>query len=699
MTEEQLRKRERLELQLDKASQIVWAMLFLIFPIIFTNLTTDFFVFPKQILLTIATFIALLLWAVKMILKKTVIVRRTPFDFPILLFMIALLISSIFSLNRIDALIAFVPIFFAALSYFAFVNTVDHKSSTFVLSSLTIGTCLLSIIHIFSYFKIYPLPFPMTYVQTFTPAGSLLEHALMLAFVLPIALAFALPILRRKPNERAISFAVASVIIGVGLLLTAFELFTTQKPLILPFETGFQTAFASISQDAGRIAQGFFFGSGFGTYATDFTRFKQQAFNANPTLWYITFCQSSSVLLELLATTGLFGIMSFLFLVYRILRNPSRKTSNAAFFSLVVLVISAFLLPFTFLPLSMLFMLLGLFMLGQIQKHSDSAYEIELRFVALKNGIITVTEPDEQMTREEKQYSKLMPGVSAAIVLVFILGFGWFTGAFIASDVVFQRSLVAAQANNGTATYQNEILAINLFPYRSPYYRIFAQTNLALANSLANVQQKNTTPSQEVQTTIYQLIQQSINSARTATTYAPLTVANWQNLGTIYRSLIGFGQNAESFATLASQQAISLDPTNPQEYITLGGIYYQLNQWDNAIAQFRTAVTLKPDFANAYYNLGHAYEQKGDLQDAITQFQTVKTLVGNNPTNAQKISDEISALQAKLGNNPQANTNEASTKTSNTIQQPLTTPAQQSLLPTPISPVQIAPPYATGSSR
>ncbi len=110
-------------------------------------------------------------------------------------------------------------------------------------------------------------------------------------------------------------------------------------------------------------------------------------------------------------------------------------------------------------------------------------------------------------------------------------------------------------------------------------------------------------------------------------------------------------------------------------------------------------MTLKQDFANAYYNLGHAYEQKGDLQSAIAQYQVVKSLVANDPTNAQKISDEIAALQAKLGSNPQSNTNQGSTKPSNSVQQPLTTPAQQSLLPTPISPVQIAPPYATGSGH
>src|SRR4029079_18949613 len=146
----------------------------------------------------------------------------------------------------------------------------------------------------------------------------------------------------------------------------------------------------------------------------------------------------------------------------------------------------------------------------------------------------------------------------------------------------------------------------------------------------------------------YTLVQQSINGARQATTVSPNNSINWQNLSTIYRSLIGFGQNAESFAILAARQAVNLDSTNPQEYINLGGIYCQLGSWDNAIAAFQQAVNLKPDFPNAYYNLAHAQIQKGDLQNALTNLNAVKNLVASDKTNSAKVEEEIKALQAQI---------------------------------------------------
>ena len=150
------------------------------------------------------------------------------------------------------------------------------------------------------------------------------------------------------------------------------------------------------------------------------------------------------------------------------------------------------------------------------------------------------------------------------------------------------------------------------------------------------------------------MIQQSINSARNATSISPQTSANWDNLSSIYRGLIGFGQNADTFSLLASQQSVVLDPNNPQEYINYGGIFYQLGQWDNAIRQFQIAATLKPDFANAYFNLGHALEQKGDYQNALVQYQTVKSLVANDKTSAAAIDKDIKNVEAKIGKAPAA---------------------------------------------
>jgi tetratricopeptide (TPR) repeat protein len=124
---------------------------------------------------------------------------------------------------------------------------------------------------------------------------------------------------------------------------------------------------------------------------------------------------------------------------------------------------------------------------------------------------------------------------------------------------------------------------------------------------------------------------------------------NWQNLGQIYRNLIGVGQNAEQFAVASYNQSIALNPSNPGLRIELGGIYYQLKQWDLAQNQFTIATQLKPDYANAYYNLGHVMEEKGDLANALPQYQAVRQLVANDKANADKIDVEIKALQAKIG--------------------------------------------------
>jgi tetratricopeptide (TPR) repeat protein len=242
--------------------------------------------------------------------------------------------------------------------------------------------------------------------------------------------------------------------------------------------------------------------------------------------------------------------------------------------------------------------------------------------------------------------------IIAVFVLFYLTGSGGTPRkgyvALVNSDIKFAKSFSQQALRSGTETYNLETQAISEYPYRSDYYRLFSQINLALAANLVTAQQGRA-PSQEVQNNIIALLQQSINSARQAVTLSPLTSIDWQNLGQIYRNLIGVGQNAEQFAVASYNQAITLNPSNPGLRIELGGVYYQLKQWDLAQNQFTIAAQLKNDYANAYYNLGHVLEEKGDLQNALTQYQTVAQLVANDKPNLDKINSEIKALQEKIG--------------------------------------------------
>lgn len=656
--------KKEISIYLENISLFVIGAFLLIFPLLFLDKTTDAFVLPKQIALGITVGLFGLFFAVKTVSEGKLKIRTSPFDIAIGIFILVALLSAIFSANRYDALIAFVPLFFVGVLYFAIVNLVKReKQLLFVLSSITLGAVLSSLLTILSFVGLYPLPLEYTQVKFFTTFGSLLDQAIYLALILPITGYFIYAFYQtyktgrnsesalvegsngnRRTKTPLIGFSIAFVFIAIALAITLYMLMTTQKPLILPFQTGIQTGFAAISQDT-NVIKSIFLGSGFGTYLTDFTRFKPASYNADPTLWSFIFFRSSSFVLELLATTGLLGFGAFLFLVFRIFR------SGRPFLPLVVAVIAAFVLPFSFTLLTLFFVLLAIFAVVLIHDKPEKFSESEFYLVTLKRGLFALRPEGERvnLNESERRYSRILP-IAFFILALVVIGIPLvYAGRYVASDLTFQRSLIAASQNNGLETYNLQNSAIQMFPYRDIYHRSFSQTNIALANSLASSQAgSDASPSAQLQQNITTLIQQSISEARAAVAISPLTAFNWNNLSSIYRSLIGFGENADRFTVTTAQQAIALDPNNPQQYLDLGGVYFQLGLYDEAIRQFQIAINLKPDYANAYYNLGHALEEKGDLQNALVVYQNVRNLVAEDKENVKKISAEIDALNKKI---------------------------------------------------
>ena len=702
---------------LENLSLFVLGILFLVIPIAISTLTTDQYALPKQAVLGALALLALVFFSLKMIFEGSIRIRRTSFDVPIILFTIALLLSSLFAVNRADSIIPFMILLFSIIVYFVTVNIAKRKNQAiFLIAFLLAGGVISSILTIFSFFKIYILPYPFTRVQTFTPLGSLLDQAIYLAILIPTAcfLAFSLFSNLRKrsgegnsenpfsiinKNPKLIGFSIPIIIILTGLIITLYQLLYVQKPIILPFETGFQTGFAAISQDTGRTLQAFLLGSGYGTYSVDFSRFKQVSFNQNTILWSSTFFRSSSFVLELLATTGILGVATFIFLFIKAIREI-KGSSNFMLFPIILIFFASFFLPFSLTIQVLLFVLLALFAAfeGLNSKKQNRFFDVELQLVALRNGLLALEAPLHNRKNSFIQ-TRLMPIILTIIVFVFVLFVGKYALDYVLSDMGFQRSVVTASKNNGQQTYQEQTKAIEKFPYRDGFHRIYSQTNLALANSLASQVPQGEKPNQNIQQTITTLIQQSINAGRNATTIAPLTALNWQNLSTIYRSLIGFGQNAENFAITSQQRAILLDPNNPQQYLTIGGIYYQLGQWDNAQNQFQIAVNLKPDFPNAYYNLGHALQQKNDIKGALVQYEIVKKLVANNKDAYKQITNEVNALTASENQKDQQKQTEPISKTKST-KESLGVDKSSSNLPTVSPKVKIPPPTnATKSAR
>lgn len=646
----------------------ILAVFLFFLPIFFLNSSTDAFVLPKQMLLIGTSSLCVMLFAIKTILEGKIKLRTTPFDLPILLLVGVNLVSSILAINKPDAFTSFVPFLFTGLLFFVITNTIKNSTTLLIMiASLVLGGVAASALAVLSFLKIYPLPFSYTQVQNFSSFGSLLDQAIYLALILPISAYFVHAMFMGmrlnkktadpfsgtgKTHSSAMSplnlgFSIAFVILLSGLAVTAYQLITTNRPLILPLEAGFQTAFASISQDSGRVFWGFLFGSGPGTYLTDFTRFKPDAYNLDPNLWAFTFFRSSTYALETLATTGILGILAFLFLVLRIIREKS------FFLPVILAILSSLLLPYSFTLVILFYVLVGIFAVIQAHNNPKHYEEIELFFVALKRGLLAI-KPENEVKHHENtnKYSKMLPVLFLLLLAGIIAVPLYFAVNYFISDITYQNSLTAYAQNNAQVSYRAQEDAIKRFPYRDLYYRGFSQTNLAIATALAQRTQGEQ-PNEQDQQNIIALIQQAIGAAKNAAILSPQTSFNWTNLSNIYRNLIGFGDGADRFAISSIQQALVLDPKNPMLHVDLGGIYYQIQSYDEAIRQFQLAISLKNDYANAYYNLGHALEMKGDFDEALSAYKIVQTLVAGDEESLKKISEEIAAVEEKIRNSNQ----------------------------------------------
>src|SRR3954462_9778353 len=73
-------------------------------PLLFSNLTTEFFETPKIILLVAAVLVLLTLWGVSWVVEGKVVITRTPLDLPLLLILAIILLSTFFSATRAVAI-------------------------------------------------------------------------------------------------------------------------------------------------------------------------------------------------------------------------------------------------------------------------------------------------------------------------------------------------------------------------------------------------------------------------------------------------------------------------------------------------------------------------------------------------------------------------------------------------------------------
>lgn len=636
---------------LEKLSLGIIIVVFFLFPLLFLPMVSDVFVVPKQLLTIFSVIVLALLWAVKLIVDGRISFLSNPFNLAFFLFGVSILCSSLFSQNRYDSMIQTVPVITLLILAFLLINLLNKKEFLGnALNALMLGGVASTIISLLYFVHIYILPFGNPNNPLFTTFGSPIQHVgyLIPLFVLSCTFIYGQMQENRFEkiplNSRNVFYTFSMIVLLLGIGLNIYKIFFEQeRPIVLPVQYGIQIATASLGQDMQRQLPSLLFGSGLGTFLTDFTRFKPISFNLEPLLWNLNIGFSSSVVLEFIATLGIVGTLSFGFILLRFFKNPPARKLSPLYNALISAAMLIFIIPYSFSFIFLFFVLLSFYVGILHSEKNKKVYQVNLSLVRPREGFLSVDTDDNR----RRDNNPALPIVMATILLSILLAIGFYSIRYVRSDMNFKRAQSAETLKNAQVSYDLMKGAIALFPYRDEYYRVFSKLNLSIANSLTSSLKQGEQPTAEVQQTVFSLLQQSINAARSAVIVAPLTASNWTNLGSIYKSLIKVGKNAEQFALASYQEAIRLNQYDPQNYIETGGIFHQLGQYDAAITQFQNAVTLKSDLPNAHYNLGHSFEAKGDYSKALAEYETVRKLTQQNEESVQKIEAEIEAIKVK----------------------------------------------------
>jgi tetratricopeptide (TPR) repeat protein len=640
---------------------IFWGIAILVFllPIFFLPITTDFYFFNKTMLLYCFVAILLILWGLKMVLTRQVKFVRTPFDLPVALFALVTILALV--LSRIPKPGVFFnfgigqQIIALTILYFLITNNIKNGYMAKLLNGFIASASLLALFAIYQFIGLGEAFAPVDWLKnkTFSPAGGPLVLATFLGVALALTISTLIEQIKNRLNRSvlSVSLSVISVfLIGVALAISAYQLLTTVRPLLLPFWLGWQIAIETVKRFP-------LLGFGPGNFLNAFTQTKPLSFNLT-NLWAARFGASSNWYFELLTTMGILGLGVWLFLVWRVLRtgitqikqmgDRSNRSVISVFISVVSVFLMAALLPANFLILFGFYVLLATFALN------------------LQTG-------------EFKEESKILPQIIFGLVILVVLGTLYFGGKIYAAEYFFKQSLDTLAQNKGTETYNLQIKTISFNPLNDVYRRAYSQTNLALANALASNPPAGGLSDQDRQN-ISILVQQAIREGKAAVALNPGNVVNWENLASIYRNLINFAQGADQWTIAAYQQAIILDPTNPQLRLSLGGVYFSLANYDEAIRFFQQAVDLKPNFANGHYNLAAAFREKKEYAKAVGEMEITLSLIDINSADYQKAKSELEDLRAKIP------AEEVSPPTAPTGEQQLSAPQP---LPSPV----IKPPF------
>lgn len=679
-------------LVIEKVINLLIAGTAFLMPIFFLSITTEFFEVNKLALLTVSTLLLAVLWGLKLIFSRKVYVIKSPLNLALVIYLAVFVLGTIFSNNFylsmfgqyarwFPSLFGFVTVI--AFFYIAAINLTTEKAINTVLLALVAGATVNTLVALLSYFGIYLsgsayaqtpnfslvgnpttsailaalaiiiglnkllntdfMPVRMLYVQLIIVNLVLVVLYGTLAGWVVLAIGVLASFLMMRPEKIVRNVVFLTIIAGATATLVLVVAMPKTRDLVvnenfakeikLDFNSSWRITGATVTNDA-------LLGSGPATFQNNFTLYRPLSLNATD-FWNLRFDKPYNEIFNIMSSLGIFGAIAAAYFSIKVAQEALAARANkdetglSIILSAVTLAtLAVFAVTYvTVLTAFVFFMFLALLTAYNALHTKSKTDRVLLSLASLSS--MSLLESLGNDNAEVLQYIVTVP------LLIFAGLWGYFLYQTYVPEYYMRQAITAIQVNDGMGVYNNQRRALEINGRRSEYRNAFAQTNLALANALAQSEDIN----DETRRNIQNLIAQAIREVKISTEVLnPGNAANWEVRASVYRSLRGVAQNASQWALQSYDVAIQLDPTNPRLRLEAGAVYYAEEDYLSAANMFRQATNLKNDYANAHYNMAYALKQLQNYPLAKSEFEITQALVDRDSADYEAVRKELEEI-------------------------------------------------------
>jgi tetratricopeptide (TPR) repeat protein len=659
---------------LDSIVRIFLYLALAFIPLIVFPFTRDQLDFPKEFILVFVVCASVFFWLLRAAIVRQIEIKRTVLDFPLLAFILFVILSGFFSViptvSAFGRPSVFVlhSLFFVICSFWYWLlaqYTKDFRSVRNIIQIVLISGILsisLFFVREFGFFGASWLPANSisqlsSIFGTYVAIVGVLSWGKIIrgggkwySYIIPFLAAFLsfFALLR-------LDFTIAWVVYGIGLLLLLIVgsvLFLARRRFVLSFVLFLFLASAIMSATQVRsfmagqfpveVALGaspsvsiglngllenaatFFVGQGLGNFAYIFPRFRSAEFNTVDQIESIRFASPYSTAIALLSESGILVSFAFVFLVlvfvgmFLHLWRECAKSYKIIFAESRVQeeVMEIATVGIVWFALTASFFFSFQTLIG---------WWLWWTFLAL--GVVGISSFLPQV-RVQRVYNvnaaphyTLALSFSTVVLAVGVVFGGYFYSQMYLAETIFSR----AEKINDQNERQKEIRSA--LKERPGY----AEYSLALASvyfDQAKHEAANT-PTNPEKVAAY--LAGAVQAAKQATASEPKNIESWQALSIMYQNARIFTKDANDWARDAVTQALNLEPTSAALQIQLGSVEEFAGNTDAAVEAYRRAIQLKPSGSAAYIALAHIFEEEKKVPEAISLLQPLADSANADP--------------------------------------------------------------------